>query len=325
MTPGKECQKIKMKKSSSGFIRDRNKRGKGYGIGLSHTKELIDAHKGYIEAESKEEEGTTIRFFIPDVEILGENGKMNASSTEDLYIDAEPVTTPDTILVNETLKTILIVEDNIDMRNFIKSELKKLYNVIEAGDGLEGLKKASDHIPDLIVCDVMMPNMDGIEMCNKIKSNIETSHIPFILLTAKVDLETKYEGIETGADDYIPKPFEMEYLSIRIKNLLDSREKLRIKFQKSNILEPSAVTVTSVDEKFLTSLMKALDEGIMDSDFSINSLESSMAMSHAKFYRKITSLTGQSGQELLQNMRMKRAYQILTEKKDFGKLRWHIW
>lgn len=312
---GKGMSKDQNEKIFERFYQGQEQRGKGYGIGLSHTKELIDAHKGYIQAESKEDEGTTIRFFIPDVEISDENKKMNASSTEDLFIDTEPVTTQDPISVNNTLKTILIVEDNIDMRSFIKSELKKIYNVIEAGDGLEGLKKASDHIPDLIVCDVMMPNMDGIEMCGKIKSNIETSHIPLILLTAKVDLETRYEGIETGADDYIPKPFEMEYLSIRIKNLLDSREKLRILFQKSNILEPSAVTVTSVDEKFLTALMKALEEGITDSDFSINSLESSMAMSHARFYRKITSLTGQSGQELLQNMRMKRAYQILTEKK----------
>jgi YesN/AraC family two-component response regulator len=170
-------------------------------------------------------------------------------------------------------------------------------------------------MPDLIVCDVMMPNMDGIELCEKLKTKIETSHIPFILLTAKVDLETKYEGIETGADDYIPKPFEMAYLYLRIKNLLESRERLRKLFQKSTVLEPSAVTVTSVDEKFLSSLMTAVDEGISDSDFSINSLESKLAMSHAKFYRKITSLTGQSGQELLQNMRMKRAHQILSEKK----------
>ncbi len=312
---GKGMSKEQNEKIFERFYQGHEQRGKGYGIGLSHTKELIDAHKGFIEAESKVDEGTTIRFFIPDIEISGESEKINTGSTEDMYIDAEPVISQDTIQVKESLKTILIVEDNFDMRSFIKSELKKEYNIIEAGDGLEGLKKASDQIPDLIVCDVMMPNMDGIEMCSKIKSNIETSHIPFILLTAKVDTETRYAGIETGADDYIPKPFEMEYLSIRIKNLLDSREKLRVLFQKSNVLEPSAVTVTSVDEKFLTALMKALEEGIPDSDFSINSLESLMAMSHAKFYRKITSLTGQSGQELLLNMRMKRAYQILSEKK----------
>ena len=312
---GKGISKELHEKIFERFYQGQEQRGKGYGIGLSHTKELIDAHKGYIEAESKEGAGTTIRFFIPDVEISGENEKIITGSTEDMYVDAEAVITIDAEEVKDSAKTILIVEDNVDMRSFIRSELTKEYNIIEAGDGLEGLKMANKEMPDLIICDVMMPNMDGIELCEKIKSDIETSHIPIILLTAKVDQETKYDGIKTGADDYIPKPFEMEYLSIRIKNLLHSREKLRMWFQKSNLFEPSAVTVTSIDEKFLPLLMKALDEGISDSDFSINSLESKLAMSHAKFYRKIKSLTGQSGQELLQNLRMKRAHQILSEKK----------
>jgi signal transduction histidine kinase/ligand-binding sensor domain-containing protein/DNA-binding response OmpR family regulator len=312
---GKGISKEQYQKIFDRFYQGKTQSGNGYGIGLSHTKELIDAHKGYIIAESIEEAGTTIRFFIPDIEIYNENEITNATSTEDIYMNGDSVKADSAGQVKDLAKTILVVEDNVDMRSFIKSELKKEYNVLEAADGLEGLKKAIELMPDLIVCDVMMPNMDGIELCEKIKSNIETSHIPFILLTAKVDLETKYEGIETGADDYIPKPFEMAYLYLRIKNLLESRERLRKLFQKSPVLEPSAVTVTSVDEKFLSSLMKAVDEGISESDFSINSLESKMAMSHAKFYRKITSLTGQSGQELLQNMRMKRAHQILSEKK----------
>jgi signal transduction histidine kinase/ligand-binding sensor domain-containing protein/DNA-binding response OmpR family regulator len=312
---GKGIAKEQYEKIFDRFYQGQEQRGKGYGIGLSHTKELIDAHSGYIEAESSDGVGTTMRFFIPDIEIVKENEITNTSSTEDIYINGEAVMADYTVKGKDLSKTILIVEDNADMRSFIKSELKKEYNVLEAGDGLEGLKKAIEFMPDLIVCDVMMPNMDGIELCEKLKTKIETSHIPFILLTAKVDLETKYEGIETGADDYIPKPFEMAYLYLRIKNLLESRERLRKLFQKSTVLEPSAVTVTSVDEKFLSSLMTAVDEGISDSDFSINSLESKLAMSHAKFYRKITSLTGQSGQELLQNMRMKRAHQILSEKK----------
>jgi DNA-binding response OmpR family regulator len=240
---------------------------------------------------------------------------MTASSTEDIYFDAASPSVINIGTEKKKVNTILIVEDNIDMRSFIKSELKHEYNVLVAGDGLEGLKQAEEHLPDLIICDVMMPNMDGIELCKKIKSNLHTSHIPFILLTAKVDLDTKYDGIETGADDWIPKPFEMEYLYLRIKNLLHSREQLRILFQKSNFLEPSAVTVNSIDEKFLSSLVNAVEEGIPDSSFTIHSLESIMGMSHANFYRKIKSLTGQSGQELLQNMRMKRAHQILSEKK----------
>ena len=322
---GKSFVKIEIQDSGRGISTDQKSRifdrfyqnqanaEKGYGIGLSHTKELIEAHRGYIEAESTVGIGTIIRFFLPCTEVSLEPEKIIASSTEDIYFDAvSPMVTvenPEKIKTN----TILIVEDNIDMRIFIKNGLKKEYNVVEASDGIDGLKKAEDNLPDLIISDVMMPNMDGIELCSNLKSKIETSHIPVILLTAKVDIETKYEGIETGADDFIPKPFEMEYLLIRIKNLIHSREQLRKLFQKSHLLEPSVVTVTSIDEKFLSSLVKAIEEGIPDSDFSIHTLESKMGMSHANFYRKIKSLTGQSGQELLLNMRMKRAHQVLSD------------
>jgi len=297
------------------FYQDQSNEGRGYGIGLSHSKELVEAHQGFIDAESLEGKGTTIRFFLPDIEVINESEKIIASSTEDMFFDADSDTINKVVHVNNNAQTILLVEDNVDMRSFIKSELEGSYNVVEAGDGLEGLEKAEAQVPDLIVSDIMMPNMDGIEFCKLIKSNVKTSHIPVILLTAKVDLKSKYEGIETGADDYIPKPFEMEYLILRTKNLLQSREQLRIAFQKSSVLEPSAVTVTSIDEKFLSSLIEAIEEGIPDSNFSINSLESDMGMSHSNFYRKVKNLTGQSGQELLLSMRLKRARQIILEKK----------
>ena len=301
------------------FYQDERYPGAGYGIGLSHTKQLIDAHNGFIELFSKENVGTTIRFFLPDIEVDVKspvsNIASNIASNEDIYASENSIETVEDVTEKKSAKCILVVEDNVDMRSFIKAELNNEYNVIEASDGTEGLKKAETKIPDLIVSDVMMPRMDGIEFCNRIKSNINTSHIPVILLTAKVDSDTKYEGIENGADDYIPKPFEIEYLILRIRNLLHSREQLRNKFQNKPALEPSAVTVTSVDEKFLSSLMKVIEAGIPDPDFSVSSLESEMGMSHANFYRKIKSLTGQSGQELLLSMRMKRAHQILLQEK----------
>lgn len=312
---GRGIPKEQIVKIFDRFYQTINNEEKGYGIGLSHTKELIEAHLGFIEAESTIGKGTMIRFFLPNNDSSIYSKGSSASSTEDIYFDTEPNEIGEEIPERMNAQSILIVEDNIDMRSYIKNELKKIYNVLEAVDGLDGLKKAEDYMPDLIVCDVMMPNMDGIELCEKLKSNLGTSHIPLILLTAKVDLETKYEGIETGADDYIPKPFEMEYLQIRIKNLLHSREQLRMLFQKNKFLEPSAVTVTTIDEKFLSLLMESIEEGIPDSEFSIVNLESKMGMSHANFYRKIKSITGQSGQELLLDMRMKRAYQILSEKK----------
>jgi len=297
------------------FYQGKTQSGNGYGIGLSHTKELIDAHQGYILLESTVNKGTNISFFLPEIEIDELKEEIVNKSMEDVFIDSESENKNEieTEKLSNSLKTILIVEDNLDMRKLIKSELKNEFNVLEASDGSEGLKQAEENLPDLIVSDVMMPNIGGIELCEKIKSNIETSHIPVILLTAKVDQETKYDGIKTGADDYIAKPFEMEYLLIRIKNILDSRDKLRKLFQKNYVFEPSAVTVTSLDEEFLKTLINEIEAGIPDSDFSISVLESKLNMSHANFYRKIKSLTGHSGQELLLNMRIKRAHQIMSK------------
>jgi len=290
--------------------------GNGYGIGLSHTKDIIEVHRGAVEAESKPNGGTIIRFFIPDLMLKNATLTQGSFSTEDIYMNEDHIVEQiDKVADNFGSKTILVVEDNHDMLNYIKNGLKSNYNVCTANNGADGLKIALRKMPDLIVSDVMMPGMDGIEFCKAIKSNIITSHIPVILLTAKVDLSTKYEGIETGADDFIPKPFEMEYLLIRINNLLQSRENLRKVFQRSVSLEPSDIAVTSVDEKFLATLMKSIEERMSDEEFTISSLESQLGLSHSTFYRKIKTLTGQSGQEFLLNVRIKRAHQILSEKK----------
>jgi CheY-like chemotaxis protein len=301
------------------FYNNESKLEKGYGIGLSHCKDIIEAHAGQIEVSSKPGIGTTFTFYIPN-EVLPDHKEIEAAQ-ENYFEDFQ--SSPENLIYDENLsvehensKSILIIEDNADMRMYLKNELSQAYIIIEAQDGTEGLEKAETQLPDLILSDIMMPKMDGIELCKKIKTNIKTSHIPVILLTARVDLETKYKGIEIGADDYIAKPFEMEYLFLRIKNILKTREQLRNLFQKNNTLEPSAITVTSLDEKFIVALMEALEKGIPDSNFTVNSLETEMGMSHTNFYRKIKSLTGMSGKEILQNMRMKRAYQLLNDNKD---------
>lgn len=312
---GKGISSDKMEKVFDRFYQDQSQNEHGYGIGLSHTKDLVEAHQGFVELESTKDVGTVIRFFLPDIDINVEKESPGISSTEDLYIRSDRVVEEDKTSSDNKAKTILIVEDNDDMLQFIKNELKPDYNILLASDGVEGLKVAKSKVPDLIISDIMMPNMDGIEYCQKIKSSIKTCHIPLILLTAKIDVETKYKGIEIGADDFIPKPFEVEYLKLKVKNLLQSREELRKLFQKSYSIEPSTLAVTSLDEKFLISLRNAIDERMSDAEFSISTLETEMAMSHASFYRKIKSLTGESGQELLQNMRLKRAKQILSENK----------
>jgi CheY-like chemotaxis protein len=298
------------------FYQGKSKSEKGYGIGLSHCKDLIEALEGYIEASSELGAGTTFHIYIPEINTADNQPEkeFSTANTEDVYIESFTDNTNENTLDDKaSVQKILLIDDNPDMRNFIRQELKKEFKVFEAEDGLKGLEMAVRIMPDLIVSDVMMPKIDGIEFCKKIKSDIKTSHIPVILLTAKADTATKYEGIEIGADDYISKPFEMEYLVLRIKNLLKSRDLLRRLFQINNSLDPSAVTVSSLDEKFLAQLMNAMENGISDPDFTVNSLESTMGMSHANFYRKIKNLTGQSGKDILFSMRMKRAKQILTD------------
>ena len=313
---GKGIEEEQKKKIFNRFYQDpKSTVGKGFGIGLSHTKELIDAHDGFIEVESTEGVGTTFRFYLPKVKNVDKAEIKEEFSTEDIYIDEEISPETEVEQKKDNAKTILVVEDNADMRKYIKTELSADYDVSVASDGLLGMKKAESIIPDLILSDVVMPNLDGIQMCERIKSNIKTSHIPVVLLTAKVDVQTKYQGIEIGADDYIPKPLDMEYLKIRIKNLLQSRDQLRKLFQKNPVLEPSKITVTSVDEKFLSSLMEAIETGIPDPEFSVISLEKQLGMSHTSLYRKLKSLTGKSGHEILQTMRLKRAHQLLTETK----------
>ena len=299
------------------FYQEDTTYGKGYGIGLSHTFQLIEAHNGYIEAESKLNQGTTIRFFIPVVDYSKKEKDKLVSNEDDIYRETgSDIIIKDPKPIKPSIKTILVVEDNADMRSYLKSELIKSYNVLEAEDGIKGLEMAENFDIDLIVSDVMMPNMDGMTFCYHIKTNLKTSHIPIILLTAKTGKKHKYKGIETGADDYISKPFEMEYLLLRIKNLLKSREQLRKIFQNSiSLLGPSSVTVNSIDEKFLKDLMESIEEGIPNSEFSVSSLEKNLGMSHSNFYRKVKSLTGLSGKELLNEMRMKRAKQILIDNK----------
>lgn len=316
---GVGISKYELDKIFERFYQAKNKTLKGYGIGLSHCKDLIDAHDGIIEAISEKGTGTIFSFYIPDIQMCVDQKEIEFTETNtvDGYLESFNTTSEtESFIENTNLKNILIVEDNHEMRNFMKNVLSKEYNVIQAKDGIEGLEMAGKLSPDLIISDIMMPNMNGIEFCEKIKTDIKTSHIPVILLTAKADNQSKYEGLETGADDYISKPFDMQYLSLRIKNLLTTREQLRKLFQKNNNLEPSAVTLTSLDEIFLSKLVSSLEKGIQDPEFNINSLENEMGMSHSNFYRKIKNVTGQSGKEILQNMRMKRAKQILTDNKD---------
>lgn len=315
---GNGIEEADLRKVFDRFYQGKEQNKKGYGIGLSHCKDLIAAHKGYVDVESEKGVGSTFNIYLPNIKTkdVFEEGNLPVTLNESI----EPVLAgtigeevQDDPVIASTEMKILLVEDNPDLREFIARELGKTYQIIEAEDGEIGLEMAKEHFPNLIVSDVMMPNMDGMEFCKEVKSNIKTSHIPVILLTAKVDKETKYQGLEIGADDYISKPFEMEHLLLRIRNLIKNRERMRKLFRVDTNLEPSKVTVTSIDEEFLSTLMAAIEKGIPESNFAISNLEQEMGMSHSSFYNKIKSITGHSAKELVFNMRMKRAKQILED------------
>ena len=315
---GSGIEEAELHKVFDRFYQGKEQNKTGYGIGLSHSKDLIEAHNGHMEVLSKKGKGSTFTIFLPDHQYPGESKKeglaiASGNGSKSIVPESFPMEIKEEAAFPAKEKEILLVEDNPDLREFIGGELRKRYKLLEAKDGQEGLELAQKHFPDLIISDIMMPNMDGMEFCKEIKSDIQTSHIPVILLTAKVDRETKYAGLEIGADEYFSKPVEMDYLHLRIRNLLENRERLRQKFQVNVKLEPSEVTVTSIDEQFLKKLMSEIEKGIPDSEFSINALELELGMSHSSFYNKIKSLTGQSAKELLLNMRMKRAKQILED------------
>jgi signal transduction histidine kinase/CheY-like chemotaxis protein len=236
----------------------------GSGIGLALVKELVDLHKWKIKVSSEINKGTEFTIHIPlHDNYLDENQKVKS----DLTIDVEkPKNIPDPIeeeaekLLEEisdiTKLSILIVEDSKDVRLYLNDLLNNEYHLYEAGNGKEGITIAQQKIPDLIISDVMMPEMDGMEFCSKIKSDFLTSHIPVIMLTAKASGESKIQGLETGADDYLTKPFNSKELFVRVKNLLDQRKLLREKFSKEINPKPKTVTTNPLDEEFLQKALK---------------------------------------------------------------------
>ncbi|HZI24134.1 MAG TPA: response regulator, partial [Chryseolinea sp.] len=186
------------------------------------------------------------------------------------------------------------------------------YRVMEAADGQEGYRLAVETIPDLILTDLMMPKMDGIELCRKLKQESKTDHIPIIMLTAKASGESKIEGLETGADDYIIKPFESGELLARIKNLIDGREKLRERFSREITLQPASIAITSTDEKMLHHVMQIMEEHIADSNFGVEEFCQEAGMSRTQLHRKLKALTAQSPGDFIRIMRLRRAADLLT-------------
>lgn len=305
---------------------DTQKRG-GSGIGLALAKELVQLHNGILGVTSEVGKGTEFIVQLPRRQIedqLQENEEMT-SADRALINDAQasrfllplPGDEQSVTITRKPTESdqdiILIVEDNADVRHYIRDHLQLAYHVWEAVDGEQGLLAAQETIPDLIISDVMMPNMDGYEFCKKIRADEKTSHIPIIMLTAKAGDEEKITGLKIGVDDYLIKPFNADELVIRIENLIKMRKKLREKFSTATIIRPSEVSVVSADQAFLKRTLETIDTQMSNEEFNVTKLAAEVHMSEAQLNRKLQALINQPPGQLIRSMRLQRAADLLSQ------------
>ena len=208
---------------------------------------------------------------------------------------------------------ILIVEDNDELRTFLRENLASTYKILESEDGLKGWNTAVTYIPDLVISDIMMPGMDGKELCEKLKNDQRTSHIPVVMLTARATTHDKIEGLECGADDYIFKPFSTEEIQARIRNLMEQRERLRKKYSEYIGLDWNHITVTTPDEEFLKKVTETIAGNLHQFKFGVGVLQEQMVMSGSTLYKKLKALTGESPARLIRIMRLKMAASLLEK------------
>ena len=278
-------------------------------------KELVHLLHGSIKVDSTLVKGSVFEVSLP----INYDAFKSDENIEFIMNDSQQTTTSYKIPENTSPTEgadknidILIVEDNEELRHFLVNMLQNDYRILEAADGKSGLDLTVSAMPDLIISDIMMPVMDGIELLEAVKKNHNISHIPFILLSAKASLDDRIQGLEYGADDYITKPFSSSYLKARISSLLKQRDALRRHFtRKSGDISPSIPQITHFDETFINQIVQAVEEGLQNPDFKIEDLADSMNLSRTVFYRKIRSLLGVSPIDFVRDMRIKRAVQLL--------------
>jgi signal transduction histidine kinase/ligand-binding sensor domain-containing protein/DNA-binding response OmpR family regulator len=296
------------------------KNGEGSGIGLALTKELVELHRGKISVGSDMANGTSFYVWLPlgkghlkDQDMIETNESVSDQFDRNLIYDEYDVRSRKS-KTQKGLPLVQVVEDNPDVRFYIRGHLESSFRIIEAPGGREGLAMAIEKIPDLIISDVMMPGMDGLEFCQKLKTDQRTSHIPVILLTARAASEDKIDGLETGADDYLTKPFDAKELLVRIKNLIAQREKLRTHYLKTLTLEYTNTNLTSVDQLFMDKIKSIIDENLADPEFSISKFAREVGFSHSQLIRKLQSLIGLKPSLFIRSYRLLHAKQMFDQK-----------
>lgn len=321
---GKGIEKEYVRRIFERFYRVEGSEEKGSGIGLALTKELVDLHRGQISVNSEKGQGTSFKVRIPYT-LEGLPPALREEADDDRSMNAPFVnrTTPEESLEWEApaegpqlreLPVVLIVEDNADLRNFIAGILDGSYQVLSARDGLQGERMTMEHIPDLVITDVMMPQKDGYELCHTLKNNMKTSHIPILMLTAKAGQSNKMEGLMQGADAYLTKPFDANELLIRIKNLIEARKRMWEHFQALDLVLVDDLEVTSADDKFFQQVVQVIQKNLDNEHLSVEDLARTVGFSRSQLHRKLKALTDKSASQLIAEIRLNEARRMLENK-----------
>ena len=299
-----------------------NPDSEGSGIGLALVQALVASHNGTISVESTEGEGTTFLIRLPFTQEQISAKTVYDSNYIETHLDllpslpasAEKLKLPTASPSAPEKPTVLIVEDNEDMRQFIRYILSDSYNLIEAENGEEGFEVAKKHLPDVVISDVMMPKTDGFDLCQLLKTNVATNHIPVILLTAYALDEQKQVGFESGADAYISKPFNVKLLKTRVRKLIENRKKIRESFSNFLLNETKQETLGKIEQQFITDFTQYVENSIANPELNIDEIADALGLSRSNLYRKIKSLTDYSPNELIRTIRVKYAKQLLNSK-----------